>query len=208
MPYPTANYTGTHAWDPQSILNYVLGVHGTATPAIGGNPEFLRTGGRYLEAPGSASGTLDVITWADERGYHTPHLKAFTLFSTTTAGTQTSSTGTTTQGLGAMRSAMILVDLTGTGGTSPTLDCFIDTQFGGTVWTNIARTTLMVGPQQSVIALAKVTMTGTLIASANADAAAGAVRPVGFGDNIRVRYSVGSNATSQVSFTVYVSAIG
>ena len=103
---------------------------------------------------------------------------------------------------------MILVDLTGTGGTDPTLDCLIDTQFGGTVWTNVARTTLMVGPQQSVIALSKISDIGTVIGSANALAGAGIVRPVGFGDNIRVRYSVGSNATSQVSFAVYVSAIG
>ena len=206
MPTFQPNYTGTHAWDANSILNYVLGQHGTAVP--GPNGEFLRSGGRYLEAPGSASGTLDMIQWVDERGYSTPHLKALTLFSTTTAGTQTTSTGTTTQGLGAMSKAMVLIDLTGTGGTDPTLDCFLDTQFGGTVWTNIARTTLMVGPQQAVIALSKEIAVGTLIGSANADLGAGAVRSVGFGDNIRVRYSVGSNATSQVSFTVYVSAIG
>lgn len=206
MPYPTANYTGTHAWDASAILNYVLGQHGTASP--GANSEFLRIGGRHLETPGSTTGTLDNILWVDERGYINPHFDAITLFSTTTAGTQTTSTGTTTQGLGGMHHAMVLVDITGTGGTDPTLDCFIDSQFGGTRWINIARTTLMVGPQAALIVLDRSPATGGQIGSANADAAAGAVRSGGFGDNIRVRYSVGSNATSQVSFTVYVTAIG
>ena len=208
MPTPAPNYTGTHGWDPQAILNYVLGQHGTATPGSGGNSEFLRMGGRYVEAPGSATGTLDLITWVDERGYITPHIKAFTLFSTTTAGTQTTSTGTTTQGLGAMHQAVVLIDVTATAGTDPTLDCFIDSQFGGTRWINIARSTLMVGPQAALIVLDHSPATGGQIGSANADAAAGAVRSVGFGDNIRVRYTIGSNATSGVSFTVYVSAIG
>ena len=206
MPVPAPNYTGTHAWDPQAILNYVLGVHGTATPA--GNPEFLRIGGRYSEAPGSASGTLDMVLWTDERGYITPHLKAVTLFTTTTAGTQSTSTGTSLQGLGAMRQLQVLIDLTATGGLDPTLDCFIDSQFGGTRWINLARTTLMVGPQAALIVLDKQPATGGQIGSAQADAAAGGVRSVGFGDNLRARYSVGSNATSQVSFTVYVMGIG
>jgi hypothetical protein len=208
MPYPTANYTGTHAWPADSILNYVLGQHGTASPALSANVEFLRVGGRHTEQPGSATGTLDIVTWVDERGYVNPHFDAITLFSTTTAGTQTTSTGTTLVGLGAMHHVMVLVDVTATGGTDPTLDCFIDSQFGGTRFINIARTTLMVGPQAALIILDRSPATGGQIASANADAAAGAVRSGGFGDNMRVRYSVGSNATSQVTFAVYVTAIG
>jgi len=208
VPTGQPNYQGTHSWDPAGILNYVLGLHGTAVAASGGLPEFLRVGGRHLEQPPSATGTLDIVMWTDERGYLKPHLDAITLISTTTAGTQTTSTGTLTAGFGAMKQAIVLVDITGTGGTDPTLDCFIDSDFGGTRIINVARTTLMVGPQAAMIILDRAPGTGGQIGSINADAGAGTVRSVGFGDRIRVRYSVGSNATSQVTFAVYITGIG
>ena len=208
MPTGQANYQGTHSYAANSILNYVLGWHGTAVAASGGLPEFLRIGGRHIEQPSSATGTLDLTLWLDERGYLNPHIDAITLFSTTTAGTVTTLSSTITVGFGAMKQALVLVDVTGTGGTAPTLDCFVDRQFGGTRWINVARTTLMVGPQASMIILDRSPGTGGQIGSVQADAGAGTVRSVGFGDNFRVRFSVGSNATSQVSFAVYITGIG
>lgn len=214
MPTGTANYTGTHAWDVNSILNYVLGMHGTATPALNGNPEFLRTGGRYLEAPGSASGILDMVMWTDERGYLTPHIKTVTLFSTTTAGTQTTSTGTAVEGLHAMKSVLVMVDFNATGGTSAsnTLDLLLDSQLFGTTWVNIARSTLMVGPQGAIFTMPRIEGSGIYTPFSGTGltglANAGVIRAIGFGDNMRVRYTVGSNATSSCTFTVYLSAIG
>ena len=207
MPTGQANYQGTHTWGT-AILDYVLGRHGTAPEASAALVEYVRVGGRHLEQPGSATGTLDIVMWLDERGYLNPHMDAITLFSTTTAGTLTTATGTWTQGFGAMKQAIVLVDVTGTGGTDPTLDCFIDSDFGGTRVINVARTTLMVGPQAAMIILDRSPGTGGQIGSVNADAGAGTVRSVGFGDRIRTRFTVGSNATSQVSFTVYITGIG
>ena len=204
MPVPQPNYTGTHAWDANAILNYVLGQHGTASP--GANSEFLRIGGRHEEAPGSATGTLDMALWLDERGYISPHVDIATLFSSATVGSGTG-TGTTMSGFGAMKEVIFLVDVTGTGGSSGTLDLFIDTQLGGTRFVNIARNGLMTGTQQNLMILTRFQATGIAVASVEADAGIGTIRP-GFGDTFRVRYTVGSNATSQVSFNVFVSAIG
>lgn len=205
MPVPTANYTGTHNWASQAIDNYQLGQHGTGAPAT--NPEFRRGGGVVGTAPGTYADNIDVVSWVDRRGFSNPHLDLLTLFSTTTAGTQTTSTGTWLTGLGGLNHLMVLVDITGTGGTDPTLDAFLDTDFGGTRVINVARSTLMVGPQAAMIILDKAPGTGGQIGSVNADAAAGAVRSIGFGDRVRFRYTVGSNATSQVSVSVYISGV-
>lgn len=206
MPTSTANYTGTHSWPEQAIANYVLGQQGTASPG-GAASEFLRHGGVVGTAPGTYADSVDVVSWVDRRGFGNPHLDNITLFSTTTAGTQTTSTGTWLTGLGGLNHLMVLVDITATGGTDPTLDAFLDTDFGGTRVINVARSTLMVGPQADMIILDKSPATGGQVASINADAGAGTVRSVGFGDRVRFRYSIGSNATSQVTFAVYISGV-
>ena len=205
MPVPTANYTGTHAWPSQAIDNYELGQHGTAAPAT--NPEFKRGGGVVGTAPGTYADGIDVVSWVDRRGFSNPHLDLLTLFSTTTAGTQTTSTGTWLTGVGGLKNLMVLVDITATAGTDPTLDAYLDTDFGGTRVINVARSTLMVGPQANMIILDKAPGTGGQIGSVNVDAGAGTVRSIGFGDRVRFRYTVGSNATSQVSFAVYISGV-
>ena len=206
MPSATANYTGTHSWPEQAIFNYVLGQQGTAAPG-GIASEFIRVGGVVGTAPGTYADSVDVGRWTDRRGFDNPHLDNITLFSTTTAGTQTTSTGTWLTGVGGLNHLMVLVDITATAGTDPTLDCFVDTDFGGTRVINVARSTLMVGPQAALIILDKSPATGGQVASVNADAGAGTVRSIGFGDRVRVRYSVGSNATSGVTFAVYISGV-
>ena len=205
MPQPTANYTGTHNWDANSILNYVLGQQGTASP--GPTPEFLRIGGRFLENAGSATGTLDNILWVDERGYINPHLDNILLFSTTTAGTQTTSTGTTLSGLGAMQALLAIVEVTGTGGASGSLQVFLDSQIGGTRFINIANTGVIGSGAIAGISISRTAIGSLVNTQVGSDAGGGAARGF-FGDNIRVRYTIGSNATSQMSFNVYITGIG
>lgn len=202
---PTINYQG--ALPGPADPRYTMGQHGTTTPASGTLAEFTRQGAMVQTSTGTYPLGTDLVDWVDRRGWNTPHLDTVTLFSTTTAGTQTTSTGTWLSALGGLNKLQLLVDITATGGTDPTLDAFVDTDFGGTRVINVARTTLMVGPQAALIILDRSPSTGGMVASINADAGAGTVRSVGFGDRVRVRYSVGSNATSQVSFAVYISGV-
>mgnify|MGYP001563330343 CR=1 FL=1 len=202
---PRANYQGS--LEPPADPRIYIGQHGTATPASGTLGEFVRTGAMVQTSTGTYALGTDLVQWVDRRGWQTPHIDAVTIFSTTTAGTQTTSTGTWLSALGGLNKLMFLVDITATGGTDPTLDAFVDTDFGGTRVINVARTTLMVGPQAALIILDRSPATGGMVASANADAGGGTVRSVGFGDRVRVRYSIGSNATSQVSFAVYLSGV-
>lgn len=207
MPTPAPNYTGTHGWDPQAILNYVLGQHGTAAPASGTLAEFLRVGAVVGTAPGTFGDGVDVYTWVDRRRFNTPHLDAITLFSTTTAGSAATATGTWLTGLGGLKTVAILLDITATSGLTPTLDVFIDTRLDGTSTINLAQYGLLVGVGKTGIILSKGQVSSVADLTLTSDAAAGAARNFGWGDDLRVRYIV-SGVTGTFSFAVYLNGVG
>ena len=121
------------------------------------------------------------------------------------AGTvTTASTGTVT-GVSKYRALDILVNVTATGGATATLAVFIDTQFASGVWSNLAAGTLQTTAGQQVIHLFKPSVTTVMVVTA--DAAAGTARAIGWGDNLRVRYTI-SGATSTFDFAVWLNGVG
>ena len=202
MPQPTANYTGSHSWPEQAIANYILGQHGTIGPT---NPEFVRVGGQYLKTPAAAGTGADLVFWADARGYLVPHIDAFQLFSTTTAGTQTTTTAGTMLGLGAMRQVSVQLSLT-TQGATVTLDCYLDSRFDGTNWINVARFPAFTANGIHSIILTKQQGASVLTTGIGLDAGAGTIREIGFADDLRARYTWTGTA-AYLTFTLYVNAI-
>ena len=205
MPQGPANYTGAHSYDAQTILNAEMGQHGTASPA--GNPEFERSGGRYVlptTATAVASGA-DVTQWLDARGYPTPHFEAYLLYSTLGVGTITNFAAATMTGLGVFKTLQVQVNVLATGGSTATLSVYLDSRFDGTNWINVARATTLTTASQSLLVLTKpVTASEVLVTT---DAGVGTVRAIGFADDLRLRHTI-SGATSTFDYTVYVNGIG
>mgnify|MGYP003394600642 CR=1 FL=1 len=205
MPQGPANYTGTHSYDAQAIANYEMGQHGTAAPA--GNPEFQRVGGVYVGTPTAAASGADVVMWLDAYGRNLPNLPKYLLLSTATAGTQTTTVAGTLNGIGGMKAIGVMVDVTSTVGSTATLQIFVDSRLDGTLWTNLGKFDLFTTAARSVMMLNKIDADSGIVNTLGVDAGAGTVRQVGYGDDLRVRYTI-SGPTSQFNFTVFVNGIG
>lgn len=132
-----------------------------------------------------------------------------TLLASTTVAAAGTVNGTAVTGLGAFRQAMLLLSVTAAAtDANDTLDVYIDTSpDGGTTWVNCIHFTQVVGNGGAVKHWAVLDpggSPGTSTIAATSDAAAGAVRPSMFCDQLRVRHVTVDPAGSNMSFTFSV----
>ena len=182
------------------ILNEADSLHGDA--AID-SPSRLSVGGKYVKQPTANADGDAVIIWLDDRGYTKPHLQAVTLYSFTSGSDN--ATSTTTEGLGPFTECDVLLDVTAQAGTTPTLDILVDGRYDGTNFINIAKYTQVGGTTgKYAVHLSKKQGSGEV--NVSADAGAGTIRAIGFGDALRVRRVIAG--TSPVyDAAVYISLI-
>lgn len=192
----TKNYT------TQDLLNAVAGEHGTTADQKG---IYLIGGGVHVAAPTAVTGTAFVRTWLNAHGYPTPERQNVLVGSLTTASAATTALVGSITGIGAFRDLDILVDVTGTSGTASTLTVYVDSKLDGTTYANIGAGTLMTTVSSQVIHLTKRQANG--VSMVTALAGAGTVRPIGWGDDIRVTYTV-EGTTSAMTFRVWFNGIG
>ena len=188
---------------PSEIYNVVVGEHGSAAA---GNPNFLRTGGKYVDQPTAVASGRDVVTWRDERGYRTPHYEV-SVFGTVTTGASASTGISTGSGFGPFKHVTFFTDVTLATGAVATLNVLIDTVLGASgTWVNIAQSTIYTATGGYALQLTRNFATQAQV-DLTADAGAGTLRNVGWGDKIRIRKVVTGTATTSVSATVYVSVV-
>lgn len=188
---------------------YVLGQHGTAVPASGTLGEFIRIGGVVDTGTGTFEDGVDVVQKRDRRNWATPHIDAYQLFTTTTAGTQTTTNAGSIDHIGGLREITVLLDVTSTVGSTATLTAYLDTHLGGggTAWVNIAAFPIVTTAGKSAITLTRSHTTATITTGLAGRVNAGTVTNVGFGDALRLVYTI-SGATSQFTFSAFFSGIG
>jgi hypothetical protein len=90
-----------------------------------------------------------------------------------------------------------------------TLDVYVDVSpDGGTTWINAAHFTQVVGngSASSEIAVLNAATPGTSTVVVTASAAAAAVRPMVFGNQMRARWAITDTGTDNASFTFSVTA--
>ena len=196
---PSANYTGTYNFVPGDIANYTMGTQGVAPHT---SPHIVRVGGW--------DGTIDRVLRVDATGNSVagvPHIDGTLLFTTATAGTQTTTNAGSLTSLGAYKQIAILLDVTSTVGSTATLTAYIDSNFGTGSYVNVAAFAVMTTAAKNMIVLTKNVATALEVANISARVNAGTVRNVGFGDATRLVYTI-SGATSQISWSAYLSAVG
>lgn len=187
---------------PQYIQTRVWGVHdGTADGTAG---EMWKVGGRY-SATAAAVGDGDAaLMWVDDRGRVHPHLDAYLLDSATTA--TGSATGTTSRGLGVFSEMDVMARVTVGTGTSATMDMFLDSRLDGTNYINVAHLTKFTGADTVVAHLSRRQGTSLELVDVDADAGAGTIRRIGWGDDLRVRRDI-TGTSPQFSYTVYINSV-
>ena len=184
----------------QDVLNESRGIHGTAANL---NPSFFMAGGKYVSQPTANQGGDHVILWVGPEGYVTPYtlgILAETFTTASTAGTSTPITG-----LGALKDLEVVADVTLANGTAPTLDLYIDGRLDGTNYENIGHLTQITATGRIGVHLTK-RQNAAQTQAINVDAGSGTIRPLGFGDAIRVRRTIGGTLPS-FSATVYISGV-
>ena len=117
----------------------------------------------------------------------------------------TGTVGTPVSGMVKYRALDVLVDVTATGGSTATLTVYIDTKLDGTSWQNLAAGVIMTTASQQVIHLVRPVVTTAMLV--NTIAGAGTVRPIGWADDLRVRYTI-TGATSTFDFRVFINGVG
>ena len=122
-----------------------------------------------------------------------------------------SATGTTTTGMGGFRVVDVFARFSSMTGTVSTVDIFVDSRIDGTNYTNIAHLTQLLsatGPTADVVVrLIKNPVTPVEVQGLRADAGAGTVRNIGWGDDLRVRRDVSGGTTAPIfTYTVTVNA--
>lgn len=137
--------------------------------------------------------------------------RAFTLDSATTA--TSSATGTTTTGLGGFRSVDVYVRAGTITGTVSTLDLFVDSRLDGTNYVNVGHFSQIAsadaGTFDRVMRLVKQPGTPVEVTGLRADAGAGTVRNIGWGNDLRIRRDISGGTTSPTfSYTVTVICLG
>lgn len=187
----------------QEYWGLVTGEHATAAA---GNPNFVRTGGKYVAQPTAGTTGDDIVDWRSPYGYGVPSIGPLVVATVTTGASASTATGTLT-GMAAFGNLTVYTDVTLATGAVSTLNVLLDSQFGSAgTWQNILQSTIytaaggyalqITGPQ------------GTNIESTlTADANAGTYRQVQWGDNLRVRAVVSGTATSSMSAIIYISGV-
>jgi hypothetical protein len=184
-------------------LSLSLGEHGTVAA---GNPNFVRTGGKYVAQPTAATANADVIDWKDERGYSIPHIGPISVVTVTTGASASTATGTI-GGVAAFGNLTITSDVSLATGAVATLNLLIDSDLGASgTWWNIAQSTIYTATGKFALQLTG--PQGTAVESTlTSDAGAGTYRQVQWANNLRIRAVVSGTATTSVSAIIYVSAV-
>lgn len=187
----------------QEYWSLVLGEHATAAA---GNPNFVRSGGVYNPTPTAATGTRDVVTWHDPYGYSVVHRDSVQVASFTTAASASTNTGTIS-GMAALSHLTVLTDISASAGVLGTMNVLIDTDLGASgTWISIAQSSIYTAGGLYAMQLAKPQATN-LESTLTADAGAGTLRRMGWGNNIRIRAVVVGTATTTMSAIIYVSGV-
>lgn len=125
--------------------------------------------------------------------------RIYQLYTFTTASTTGTVTGSGTTGiiggLSEYEYAAVTLQITAVSGTT-TLDAYLDTRLDGTNWGNIAHFPLITGTAQHILALSRTLVANSLIATSGADAGAGTVRNIPFGDDLRMRQALSGTSVS------------
>ena len=134
-----------------------------------------------------------------------PMYKRVTLDSQTTVAT--SGQGSWMSGLGYFKTIDVLIALTAAGGTTPTLDIFIETKPDGTNSMGLAHFTQFTtdSTAQAVIRLNKTGSVGEITGILSAPGA-GTVRNIGWGDALSVRRAITGTSPSY-SYIVTINCI-
>ena len=187
----------------REILSAVTGEHATAAA---GNPNFLRTGGKYVAQPTAAANGADVVDWHDARGYVTPHLDNILTVTVTTGASASTAIGTLI-GVAAFSHLTVLTDVSLATGAVATMNVIVDTDLGASgTWNAIAQSSIYTAAGQYAMQIAKPQGTN-LEATLTADPGAGTLRRVGWGNNLRIRSVVTGTATTSMSATIYISGV-
>lgn len=134
-------------------------------------------------------------------------LERLVLYTITTAGSGTGTSTGTNNSLSRYHHGMVVADVTFTTGTAPTLVIYLDSKLDGTTFVNLARFAAITTNGQYVAVVTKEQKVNALVGDVLADAGAGTIRNLGWGDDMRVRHSI-SDATSQFSARVWFVGIG
>lgn len=147
---------------------------------------------KVLHVPGTSQ---DAVPWTvqQESAYYSTKLGSLT-----TAGSGSGTTHSAFTGLGGFRSVDVYVRVNTGTGTSPALDLFVDSRLDGTTWINLAHLTQMTASGDVMVRFSRYVATAVETSAIRGDAAAGAIRNVGWGDDLRLRSEIGGTT---VSFT-------
>jgi hypothetical protein len=118
--------------------------------------------------------------------------------------------GTAITGLGYMKRAIIILDITASAtDAGDTLDVYIDVSLDGTTWVNAVHFTQQAGNGAAAkeYAVLDPSNPGTSVVTATSDAAAGAVRPSLFGLQMRARWAIADSGNGDSSHTFSVTAL-
>lgn len=188
--------SNTAALTIADAFNAVRAEHNAAAD---GNPHLLNIGGKYVAAPTVVADGDQAVWWVNQYGFNIVERQNVLLLTTTTAASGTA-TGTAYTGIGAFANLDIFVDVSATGGSTATLDVYVDSRLDGTSWFNLAHGATMTTASQQVMHLTKGNPAGQV--TITADAGVGTVRAIGWADDIRIRYAIGG-ATSTFTFRVW-----
>lgn len=188
----------------QEYWGLVTGEHATAAA---GNPNFVRTGGKYVENPTAGTTGDDVANWRDARGYITPHLLPLAIATVTTAASGSTSTGSGFAGFSPFGNVTIVTDVSLADGAIATMSVLVDTQIAGSgTWQAIAQSSIYTAAGMFAMQLARDHGTN-LESTLTADPGVGTLRRVGWGDSIRTRVLVTGTATTSMSAIIYISGV-
>ena len=196
-----AGTSSTKLYTLQDAVNAVFSTNGQVADL---NPAGLMGMGRYVGTPTAVADGQYVTVLLNKIGLPVADRQSVLLFTTTTGATGTF-TSTAFANIGGFYNLDILIDVTATGGSTATLTSFIDSRLDGTTWVNLAQGATHTTASRQVIHLTK-QQTGTSLLITT-DAGVGTTRPIGWGDDIRYRYSVGG-ATSTFTFRVWFCGAG
>lgn len=126
-------------------------------------------------------------------------------FTAGSGGTGTATSGSIT-GLGPFKDADVIVNVTAVvGAATNTLIVFLDARLDGTNWYNVANYAVITTVGQYIAHVTK-RQSNTLVPILDTvDAGAGTIRPLGFGDAIRVRRQITGTATTSFTGSVLIT---
>ncbi len=125
--------------------------------------------------------------------------------SVTTGGSGATATSTALVGLAQTEDIAVSIITSGSAGAVGSLNVFVDSRVDGTNWVNIGRSAVITTNLTLIQHYAKVQTNGEV--NVTADAGAGTIRSVSYGDDVRIRTTITGTATTSINATVYVSVM-